>query len=103
MLRQRLRGRFKIQKRESSTRIKKGKKRHDATYWRTPSSRAIDADSWAVFHRPARLSRDGHAAGGAHGPVVQGLHGRDANPAAADFSDGKSRHHATLGVGLGRD
>src|SRR5713226_6943302 len=46
--------------------IREGQKRHDATRWRTHSSGTVDADSRAVFHRPARLSRDGHAAGGPH-------------------------------------
>jgi len=34
--------------------------------------------------------------------VVQGVHGRDANTDAADFSDGKPDHHAALGFGLWR-
>src|SRR5882672_12140540 len=62
---------------DSKPRIKRKRraKRHDATRWRTHSSGTVDADSRAVFHRSARLSRDGHAPGRAHGPVVQRVHG----------------------------
>src|SRR5438309_3877508 len=95
-------GRFRIPERESSASIKKGK-RHDATCWRTHSPRAVNADSRTVFHRPARLSRHGHAAGGSHGPLVQRVHGRNANPPAANFSDGKPHHHAAFGFRFWRD
>src|SRR5258708_4920694 len=100
--RERLRGRFEIRTRESSARKRRAKP-HDATRWRTQFSGAVDADPRTVIHRSARIPRDGDAAGGAHGPVVQGVHGRDANSDEADFSDGKPDYHAALGVGLGRD
>src|SRR5260370_2040737 len=99
---ERLRGRFEIRTRESSARKRRAKP-HDATRWRTQFSGAVDADPRTVIHRSASLSGDGDAAGGAHGPVVQGVHGRDANSDEADFSDGKPDYHAALSVGLGRN
>src|SRR5215471_18817247 len=60
---------------------------HDATRWRTQSPGAVDADPRAIFRRSARLSRIGDAARRPHGPLVQGMHGRNAGSSATDFSD----------------
>src|SRR5215472_6151856 len=81
--------------------IKKGND-HDAIRWRTQSPGAVDADAGAVLCRPARVSRFGDPACRPSGPLVQGVHGRDAGSSTADFSDRKPHHYAALGFWFGR-
>src|SRR5215469_6397803 len=81
---------------------KKEGKSYDSTHRRTQSPSPADADAGAVFHRPARIPRNGDATGGSHGPVVPRLHGRDSDSSPPDFPDGKPNCFAALRFGIGR-